>query len=226
MFARLLPSPACPTKDSTVRVNFDLDRGEHKRLKMMAVEQGRTVAEILRELVSQSLKMSSWYAAQMEVSVYVPPDYDWVLYQFGYNSPMKQEERPPKWIGSSTGLMQLLADVREVGRVYLHFAATANSIQRQKVLKGFGGLAFWSGRERCGRHLPGRLRSGSRRRLFRAHCFQKKAKAALPRRRRTHWTASFGQGSRWPRSSSQGDERCKPRLMKWDRRLRPTKTII
>ena len=43
-------------KGPTVRVNFDLDREEHKRLKLMAVEQGRTVTEILRELVSQSLK--------------------------------------------------------------------------------------------------------------------------------------------------------------------------
>ena len=43
-------------KGPTVRVNFDLDRDEHKRLKMMAVEQDRTVTEILRELVSQSLK--------------------------------------------------------------------------------------------------------------------------------------------------------------------------
>ena len=43
-------------KGPTVRVNFDLDRDEHKRLKMMAIEQGRTVTEILRELVSQSLK--------------------------------------------------------------------------------------------------------------------------------------------------------------------------
>lgn len=40
----------------TVRVNFDLDRSEHKRLKLLAVEQGRTVAEILRELVTQILK--------------------------------------------------------------------------------------------------------------------------------------------------------------------------
>lgn len=43
-------------KSGTVRVNFDLDREEHKRLKMMAVGQGRTVTEILRELVAQSLK--------------------------------------------------------------------------------------------------------------------------------------------------------------------------
>ena len=43
-------------KGATVRVNFDLDREEHKRLKIMAVEQDRTISEILREMVSQSLK--------------------------------------------------------------------------------------------------------------------------------------------------------------------------
>jgi len=43
-------------KGATVRVNFDLDREEHKRLKIMAVEQGRTISEILREMVFQSLK--------------------------------------------------------------------------------------------------------------------------------------------------------------------------
>ena len=43
-------------KGATVRVNFDLAREEHKRLKILAVEQGRTISEILREMVSQSLK--------------------------------------------------------------------------------------------------------------------------------------------------------------------------
>ncbi len=43
-------------KGATVRVNFDLDRKEHKRLKIMAVEQGRTISDILREMISQSLK--------------------------------------------------------------------------------------------------------------------------------------------------------------------------
>lgn len=43
-------------KGATVRVNFDLDREEHKRLKIMAVEQGRTISEMLQEMVSQSLE--------------------------------------------------------------------------------------------------------------------------------------------------------------------------
>ena len=36
----------------TVRVNFDLDRSEHTRLKMHAVRTGCSVAEVLRELVA------------------------------------------------------------------------------------------------------------------------------------------------------------------------------
>lgn len=36
----------------TVRVNFDLDRAEHVRLKIHAARTGRSVADILRELVA------------------------------------------------------------------------------------------------------------------------------------------------------------------------------
>ena len=42
-------------KGPTVRVNFDLERDEHVRLKVFAAQQGRTVADIMRELVSQFL---------------------------------------------------------------------------------------------------------------------------------------------------------------------------
>ena len=45
-------------KGGTVRVNFDLDREEHKRLKLMAVEQGRTISEILR--FSWKPELTSW----------------------------------------------------------------------------------------------------------------------------------------------------------------------
>jgi len=38
-------------KPETVRVNFDLDRETHKRLKLYSVETGRSITEILRELV-------------------------------------------------------------------------------------------------------------------------------------------------------------------------------
>lgn len=39
-------------KADTVRVNFDLDRNEHTRLKIHAARTGRSVAEVLRELVA------------------------------------------------------------------------------------------------------------------------------------------------------------------------------
>ena len=42
-------------KKPTVRVNFDLERDEHVRLKVLAAQQGRTVAEIMRELVGEVL---------------------------------------------------------------------------------------------------------------------------------------------------------------------------
>ena len=38
-------------KAGTVRVNFDLDRAEHVKLKVHAARTGRSVAEVLRELV-------------------------------------------------------------------------------------------------------------------------------------------------------------------------------
>lgn len=42
-------------KGPTVRINFDLERAEHKRLKMLAVQQDRSVADILREMVGKLL---------------------------------------------------------------------------------------------------------------------------------------------------------------------------
>ena len=42
-------------KGPTVRVNFDLERGEHVRLKVLAAQRGRTVADIMRQLVSEFL---------------------------------------------------------------------------------------------------------------------------------------------------------------------------
>ncbi len=40
-------------KADTVRVNFDLAREQHVRLKVYAAKRGRTVKEILTELVAQ-----------------------------------------------------------------------------------------------------------------------------------------------------------------------------
>lgn len=39
-------------KAATVRVNFDLDRAEHTKLKIYAAKTGRSIADILRDLVS------------------------------------------------------------------------------------------------------------------------------------------------------------------------------
>ncbi len=38
-------------KAATVRVNFDLDRAEHTNLKIYAAKTGRSITDILRELV-------------------------------------------------------------------------------------------------------------------------------------------------------------------------------
>lgn len=40
-------------KNQTVRVNFDLDREEHIKLKVHAARAGKTIADVLRELVSE-----------------------------------------------------------------------------------------------------------------------------------------------------------------------------
>ena len=42
-------------KGPTVRINFDLERDEHRRLKMLAVQQDRSIADILREMVGKLL---------------------------------------------------------------------------------------------------------------------------------------------------------------------------
>jgi hypothetical protein len=43
-------------KGPMVRVNFDLDRDEHIRLKVYAAQNGKTVADILRDLVATHVK--------------------------------------------------------------------------------------------------------------------------------------------------------------------------
>ena len=40
-------------KGTTARVNFDLDRDQHTKLKVYAAKQGKTVKEVLTELVAQ-----------------------------------------------------------------------------------------------------------------------------------------------------------------------------
>ena len=43
-------------KPPMVRINFDIDRERHTRLKVMAAQQQRTIADILREALDQLMK--------------------------------------------------------------------------------------------------------------------------------------------------------------------------
>jgi alkyl hydroperoxide reductase subunit AhpC len=43
---------ALADKSDTVRVNFDLDREEHIKLKIYAAKAGKRVSEVLRELIA------------------------------------------------------------------------------------------------------------------------------------------------------------------------------
>lgn len=40
-------------KGATARVNFDLDRAQHTKLKVYAAKQGKTVKEVLTDFVEQ-----------------------------------------------------------------------------------------------------------------------------------------------------------------------------
>jgi hypothetical protein len=44
---------ALTEKNQTVRVNFDLDREEHIKLKVHAARAGKSIADVLRELVAE-----------------------------------------------------------------------------------------------------------------------------------------------------------------------------
>jgi len=37
----------------TIRIAFDIDREEHKKLKVYAAQNGRRITEILREMISE-----------------------------------------------------------------------------------------------------------------------------------------------------------------------------
>lgn len=41
------------SKSATVRVNFDLERDQHVQLKVYAARAGKSIADILRDLVSR-----------------------------------------------------------------------------------------------------------------------------------------------------------------------------
>jgi len=51
-------------KRATVRVNFDLDRTEHMRLKIYAAKTGRSITDILRELVRSLNEKSVEYVSK------------------------------------------------------------------------------------------------------------------------------------------------------------------
>ena len=63
-------------KGATVRVNFDLERKEHVRLKVLAARQGRTVADIMREMVSELLrkKVSTQMSEQERLHLDAAPE--------------------------------------------------------------------------------------------------------------------------------------------------------
>lgn len=42
-------------KEKTVRVNFDLEKEKHKKLKILAAEEERSITDILRELIDKRL---------------------------------------------------------------------------------------------------------------------------------------------------------------------------
>jgi hypothetical protein len=44
---------ALANKSATVRVNFDLNRAEHTKLKIYAAKAGKSISEILRELIAE-----------------------------------------------------------------------------------------------------------------------------------------------------------------------------
>lgn len=47
------PANVFAEKEKTVRVNFDVSREEHIKLKVYAARSGRTIADVLREFVAQ-----------------------------------------------------------------------------------------------------------------------------------------------------------------------------
>jgi Ribbon-helix-helix protein, copG family len=54
------PGPVvAPEKGSTVRLNLDLDREMHRRLKQMALDTDRSVADVVRELIAHALSAHS-----------------------------------------------------------------------------------------------------------------------------------------------------------------------
>lgn len=47
----IAPAKATKQTERRVRINFDVSEAEHRKLKMMAAAQGKTVAALLRECI-------------------------------------------------------------------------------------------------------------------------------------------------------------------------------
>jgi hypothetical protein len=52
--ARELPQSAT-TKGPTVRLNLDIDRALHRQLKQLALNEDRSIADVVRDLIAQAV---------------------------------------------------------------------------------------------------------------------------------------------------------------------------
>ena len=48
--------PVATTKGPTVRLNLDIDRGLHRQLKQLALDEDRSVADVVRDLILSAVK--------------------------------------------------------------------------------------------------------------------------------------------------------------------------
>jgi len=61
--ARELPPPA--TKRATVRLNLDIDRALHRQLKLVALNEDRSVADVVRDLIQEAvMERGSGYSVE------------------------------------------------------------------------------------------------------------------------------------------------------------------
>jgi len=107
---------------------------------------------------------------------------------------MATQEKPLDWIGSShKDLMALPVEVRRFFGYALSLAQSGDQHDAAKVLKGFGGAGVLEVVEDdAGGTYRAVYTVTFAEAVFVLHCFQKKSKRALPRRKKT-WT-SFASG--------------------------------
>lgn len=53
--AEMVQSQAGKRPEKPIRLNVDLEPETHRRLKMRAVESGKTIAELVRELIAREI---------------------------------------------------------------------------------------------------------------------------------------------------------------------------